>query len=140
MMERSSATLPQHADPLYQQGITGKGGALGIVTFANFTPGDVFAYWGALNLSVDPNRLTVVNIDGGPGPPSDASSSSETTLDVEQSGGIAPGANIIVYQAPNTDQGFLDAFAAAIQSNKADSIPEDTEKLLNGNAHRLLKL
>jgi hypothetical protein len=28
-----------NVDPLYQQGITGKGGALGIVTFANFTPG-----------------------------------------------------------------------------------------------------
>jgi len=111
-----------NVDALYNQGITGKGGALGIVTFANFTPGDVFAYWGSLNLNVDPKRLTVVNIDGGPGPPSDASSSSETTLDVEQSGGIAPDANIIVYQAPNTDQGFLDAFAAAIQSNKADSI------------------
>jgi kumamolisin len=111
-----------NVDPLYNQGITGKGGALGIVTFANFTPGDVFAYWGALNLNVDPKRLTVVNIDGGPGPASDASSSSETTLDVEQSGGIAPGANIIVYQAPNTDQGFLDAFAAAIQNNKVDSI------------------
>jgi subtilase family serine protease len=65
--------------------------------------------------------LTVVNIDGGPGPPSDTSGSSETTLDVEQSGGIAPGANTVVYQAPNTDQGFLDAFAAAIQSNKAAS-------------------
>jgi subtilase family serine protease len=111
-----------NVDPLYNQGITGKGGTLGIVTFANFTPDDVFAYWGTLNLNVDPNRLTVVNIDDGPGPPSDVSGSSETTLDVEQSGGIAPGANIIVYQAPNTDQGFLDAFAAAIQSNKADSI------------------
>jgi kumamolisin len=108
--------------PLYQQGITGKGRTLGIVTLANFTPSDVFVYWSALNLNVDPDRLTVINVDGGPGPPSDASNSSETTLDIEQSGGIAPGANIIVYQAPNTNQGYLDAFAVAIQSNKADSI------------------
>src|SRR5262249_13951087 len=109
-------------NPLYQQGITGQGRTIGIVTLASFTPSDAFAYWSSLNLNVDPNRLTVVNIDGGPGSPSDASGSAETTLDVEQSGGVAPGANIIVYQAPNTEQGYLDAFAAAIQSNKADSI------------------
>jgi kumamolisin len=108
--------------PLYERGITGKGRTLGIVTLANFTPSDVFAYWSSLKLDVDPNRLTVVNVDGGPGAPSDASGSDETTLDVEQSGGIAPGAKIVVYQAPNTSQGFLDAFAAAIHSNMADSI------------------
>ena len=108
-------------NPLYAKGVTGKGRTVGIVTLANFTPSDVFAYWSALNLKVNAHRLTVVNIDGGPGKPSDASGSDETTLDVEQSGGIAPGANIIVYQSPNTDQGFLDAFARAVHDNKADS-------------------
>ena len=111
-----------NVDPLYQHGITGKGQTLGIVTLAGFTQSDVFVYWTALNLNVDPNRLAVIDIDGGPGAPSDASHSSETTLDIEQAGGIAPGAKIVVYQAPNTSQGYLDAFAAAIQSNKADSI------------------
>ena len=108
-------------NPLYAKGVTGKGRTVGIVTLANFTPSDVFAYWSALNLKVNANRLTVINIDGGPGAPSDASGSDETTLDVEQSGGIAPGAKIIVYQSPNTDQGFLDAFARAVHDNKADS-------------------
>jgi subtilase family serine protease len=108
--------------PLYQQGVTGQGRTLGIVTLANFTPSDAFAYWKALGLSVDPNRIQVVNVDGGAGAPSDASGSIETTLDVEQSGGIAPGARIIVYQAPNTGQGFVDAFATAVDSNSADSI------------------
>jgi kumamolisin len=108
-------------NPLYAKGVTGNGRTVGIVTLANFTPKDVFVYWSSLNLKVNANRLTVVNIDGGPGAPSDASGSDETTLDVEQSGGIAPGANIIVYQSPNTNQGFLDAFARAVHDNKADS-------------------
>jgi subtilase family serine protease len=111
-----------NVDPLYRQGVTGRGRTIGIVTLAAFTPSDAFAYWSALNLNVDPSRLTVLNIDGGPGPASDQSGSDETTLDVEQSGGVAPDAKIIVYQAPNTSQGFLDAFAAAVQSNSADSI------------------
>ncbi|HLY58173.1 MAG TPA: S53 family peptidase [Stellaceae bacterium] len=108
--------------PLYAKGVTGKGRTIGIVTLANFTPSDVFTYWSSIGLSVDPNRLTIVNIDGGPGAPSDASGSLETTLDVEQSGGIAPGAKMIVYLAPNTNQAFVDAFATAIDSNQADSI------------------
>jgi len=109
-------------NPLYQQGIRGRGRTIGIVTFASFTPSDAFAYWSSLNLNVDPNRLTVVNIDGGPGPASDVSGSVETALDVEQSGGVAPDAKIIVYQGPNTFQTMVDAYAAAIHSNNADSI------------------
>jgi kumamolisin len=111
-----------NVNPLYQKGIKGHGRTIGIVTLASFTPSDAFAYWSYLNLNVDPNRLTVVNIDGGPGAPSDASDSGETTLDVEQSGGLAPDAKIIVYQAPNSFRGWVDAFAAAVQSNKADSL------------------
>lgn len=63
-----------------------------------------------------------MQVDGGSGPPSDASGSDETTLDVQQSGGLAPGAKIIVYEAPNTNQGFIDDFAAAIDSNRADTV------------------
>lgn len=108
--------------PLYSKGITGKGRTLGIMTFASFTPSDAFFYWNALGLAVDPNRITIVNVDGGSGPPSDASGSDETTLDVEQSGGIAPGANVIVYEAPNTNQGSVDVYAAAIEANQAQSL------------------
>jgi kumamolisin len=109
-------------DPLYEKGVTGSGRTLGIMTLASFTPSDAYAYWKALGLKVSSKRVTIVNIDGGPGAPSDASGSIETTVDVEQSGGIAPGANIIVYQAPNTNQGFVDLFATAIDANIAETL------------------
>lgn len=109
-------------DPLYRRGLSGRGRTIGIMTFAALTPSDPFAYWSALGLHTDPNRLTIVNVDGGPGAPSDASGSDETTLDVEQSGGIAPGAKIIVYQAPNTNQGFADLLAAVVEANKAETV------------------
>jgi len=108
--------------PLYSQGVTGAGRTLGIMTLASFTPSDAFAYWQAVGLSVNKHRIQIVNVDGGSGAPSDASGSLETTVDVEQSGGIAPGANIIVYQAPNTDQGFVDVFAVSIDANSAESL------------------
>ena len=108
--------------PLYSRGVSGSGRTLAIMTLASFTPSDAFAYWNALGLSVNSGRIRVVNVDGGPGAPSDVSGSAETTLDVEQSGGIAPGAKIIVYQAPNTDQGFVDMFASAIDADAAQSL------------------
>jgi kumamolisin len=118
------ADFASHYDvlPLYKRGVTGEGRTIGIVTFAAFTPSDAFAYWSALGLAVNPKRINIVNIDGGPGAPSDASGSVETTLDVEQSGGIAPGAKIIVYQGTNTDQSFIDAFAAAVESDSAETV------------------
>jgi kumamolisin len=109
-------------DPLYSQGLLGTGKTIGIMTFASFTTGDAFAYWEALGIPFDTNRLSVINVDGGPGAPSDASGSEETTLDVEQSGGIAPKANIMVYQAPNTSQGFVDLVAEAVGDGLADSL------------------
>jgi subtilase family serine protease len=114
----------QHYDvnPLYKAGIDGRGRTIGIVTLASFTPSDAFTYWSSLGLKVSPHRLKVEQIDGGSGAPSDDSGSLETTLDVEQSGGIAPGAKIVVYEAPNTNQGFIDAFAAAIDSNVPDTV------------------
>ncbi len=55
----------------------------------------------------------------GATPPTPAKPTS--TRGVEQSGGLAPGANVIVYQAPNSDPGFIDAFFSAASQNTADS-------------------
>lgn len=106
--------------PLYNNNITGKNTTIGILTLANFYPADAFTYWNSIGLSVDPNRLTQVHVDGGAGAPSSRAGSGETSLDVEQSGGLAPDANIIVYDAPNTDQGLFDVFNQAVAENKAD--------------------
>ena len=109
-------------NPVYHSGVTGKGVTIGIVTLASFTPSDAYAYWQALGLNVSSSRIHEVQIDGGSGPVSDVGGSLETTLDVEQSGGLSPGSKLVVYEAPNTNQGFIDAFAKAIDSNTADTI------------------
>ena len=111
-----------NVNPLYHRGILGNGVTIGIVTLASFTASDAYAYWGALGLAFSPTRIKELQVDGGSGPPSDDSGSLETTIDVEQSGGLSPGSKILVYEAPNTNQAFVDAFAQAIFSNKADTI------------------
>ena len=108
--------------PLYKKA-NGSGATLGIVTLAAVDPGAPQYFWQNIaNVPTTGRTVTVDNVDGGPGAPSDAAGTGETDLDVEQSGGLAPGANVIVYQAPNTDPGFIDAFFSAASSNTADTL------------------
>lgn len=110
--------------PLYQHGLDGAGRTIGIATLAGYNQSDAFAYWASLGLNVDPSRITDVNVDGGyaPGYGPGTEGAGETTLDVEQSGGVAPGAKIRVYIAPNTDAGFLDVFSQAVNENLVDTL------------------
>ncbi|MEP7186025.1 MAG: S53 family peptidase [Rhodanobacter sp.] len=105
-------------NPLYKRGITGKGSTVAIVTLATFDPADAEDYWSAIGLDTKPHRIKQVHVDGGGG----SNGADETTLDVQQAGGLAPWAKIIVYDAPNAGSGFVDAFARAVSDNKADSI------------------
>lgn len=101
----------------------GSGSTIGIVTLAALNVGAPEYFWSNVAGIPDTGRtVSVENIDGGPGAPSEAAGSSETDLDVEQSGGVAPGANVVVYQAPNTDNGFADAFFTAASENVASSV------------------
>jgi kumamolisin len=108
--------------PLYKKGITGSGETLGIVTLAGFDPTTAETFWSTLGINTAANRITVNNVDGGPGAPNEKAGSGESDIDVEQSGAIAPDANIIVYQAPNTDPGFADAVFSAASDNIADTV------------------
>lgn len=108
-------------NPLYRQGIEGRGQTIGIMTLANFNQADVYAYWQDIGLQVKQNRITEVAVDGGT-PVAAGVGDNETSLDVEQSGGLAPQANIRVYVAPNTLGGFLDVFYTAASENIADTV------------------
>ena len=105
-------------NPLYQRHITGQAQTLGIATLATFDPADAYGYWSALGLAVAPNRIKEIPLDGGAG----TNGADETTLDVQQAGGLAPKAKILVYEAPNTDSGFIDLFYRAVSDNRVDTL------------------
>ena len=122
--EAGSYTVGDVADqyninPLYKHGITGKGTTVAIVTLADFDPADATTYWDTIGLKTKPNRIKQIRVDGGA--PINGGSG-ETALDVEQSGGLAPDADVLVYDAPNAGSGFIDAMAQAVSDNIADSI------------------
>ncbi len=74
---------------------------------------DLQAYFQRLGIPLP--KVTSVSVDGGRNHPvgKPDSADGEVDLDIEVAGAIAPGAHIVVYYAPNTDRGFLDAVTQA---------------------------
>ena len=112
-----------HLTGLYSQGAEGQGQTIGIVTLAALNRTAPEHFWTTvLHLPPGGRTVSVETIDGGPGAPTTTLGTGETDLDTEQSGGLAPAANVVVYQAPNTTAGYVDGFMTAASQNLAGSV------------------
>jgi kumamolisin len=78
-----------------------------------FRQADITAYFKALGQKTP--KVVAVSVSGGKNTPGDANGADgEVMLDIEVAAAVAPGSRIVVYFAPNTDQGFIDAIATAV--------------------------
>jgi kumamolisin len=94
---------------------TGEGQCIAIIELGGgFRPADLKTYFSGLN--VGSPTVTAVSVDHGKNAPTGnpTSADAEVMLDIEVVGAVAPAASIVVYFAPNTDAGFLDAVTTAI--------------------------
>ena len=98
----------------FPTGVTGSGQTVGIIELGGgYKPADITNYFKSLGLTAP--KVTSVSVDGGTNSPTNANSADgEVLLDIEVAGGVAPGANIVVYFTSNTTQGFQDALSTAI--------------------------
>ncbi len=103
----------------------GKGQTIGIIELGGgYRPADLTTYFHGLqiphphvsSISIDHANNRPTGSAGGP--------DGEVMLDIEVAGAVAPGAHFVVYFAPNTDAGFLDAITTALHDtvNKPDII------------------
>ena len=101
----------------------GSGRTIGIVAACDYLDSDVSLYFGHEGLT--PPNVVRRAVDGG-SPPFDINNGDcdEVSLDVQQSGGSAPGATILVYEAPDASivPSFLDMDTAIVEDNKADVV------------------
>ena len=100
----------------FPTGSNGAGQTIGIIELGGgFTQSDLNTYFSGLKISPAPT-VVAVSVDGAQNQPTGDTSGPDTEvmLDIEVSGAIAPGARIVVYFAPNTDAGFLDAINQAV--------------------------
>ncbi len=92
----------------------GTGQTLAIIELGGgFGSADLDAYFGGLGLATP--AVAAVEVDGATNAAGQDSNGAdgEVLLDIEVAGAIAPKASILVYFAPNTDAGFVDAVTQA---------------------------
>ncbi|MBA3452734.1 MAG: S8 family serine peptidase [Deltaproteobacteria bacterium] len=105
-------------EPLAARGATGRGITIGVVAGAGFKRNDVQSFWQAQGI----RRADPVVI-----PTMEALSTrfTETTIDVEWAGGIAPGAELAVYAGPDAHEtSLVYTFNAAIADGRAHVITD----------------
>jgi kumamolisin len=115
-----SSFTPVQVGQLYQfpQGITAVDQTIGIIELGGgFRQTDIAAYF--KSLGQNPPTVIAVPVGNGKNNPGNPNGpDGEVMLDIEVAGAVAPGARIVVYFAPNTDQGFVDAIAQAVHDTK----------------------
>lgn len=94
--------------------VSAKGQTIALIELGGgFRTADITAYFKTLGIAAP--KVTAVLVDKAKNAPTTADGADgEVMLDIDVAGGAAPGANIAVYFAPNTDQGFVDAITTAI--------------------------
>jgi kumamolisin len=103
-------SFPQDAD--------GSGQTIAIIELGGgYVQSDLDTYFAGLGIPTP--SVTAVGVDGGSNAPEGNANGAdgEVMLDIEVAGALAPGADIVVYFAPNTDAGFLDAVSTAAHAD-----------------------
>jgi subtilase family serine protease len=108
---------PREVATLYEISGDATGQTIGLLEFGGgYEVGDIETFFSGQSLPTP--RLTWVGVDGATNSPgSDFDSDAEVTLDIDVSGSVALGANIAVYFAPWTEQGWFDVVTTAIHDS-----------------------
>jgi kumamolisin len=96
-------------------GANGQGQTIAIIELGGgYRVSDLTAYFNQLQIA--PPKVVAVSVDNAHNKPTGTTNGpdGEVMLDIEVAGALAPAAQLVVYFAPNTDRGFLDAITTAI--------------------------
>jgi kumamolisin len=99
-------------------GTDGTGQTIGIIELGGgFTQSDLDHYFAGLGMATP--RVTAIGVDGANNQPGQdpTGADGEVLLDIEVAGAIAAKADIVVYFAPNSDAGFVDAISTAAHAD-----------------------
>jgi subtilase family serine protease len=102
-----------HLDDLYAAGIQGSGVTVAVYELEPFSSSDVAAFRSCFHAR---SSVTAVSVDGGAGR---GPGSGEAAMDIEDVVGLAPRANIRVYEGPATGSGAYDTYARIVSDNVA---------------------
>jgi len=98
----------------YPKNVNGTGQCIALIELGGgYRTADMKNYFAKLGLALP--VIKSKSVDGAHNSPSTPDSADgEVALDIQVAGAVATGAKIVVYFAPNTDKGFLDAITTAL--------------------------
>lgn len=105
--------------PLHDAGLHGEGLTIAIISFDTFTPSDVTKFDERNGITGAP-PVEIVRLSGaaeelGPG-------AGEVALDIQIIRGIAPQAQIVTYEGPNTADGFVPTVSRIVADGRAQIV------------------
>ncbi|MBP0725504.1 S53 family peptidase [Bacillus sp. RG28] len=105
-------------NPLASSGYTGAGQTVAVMELDGYKASNITTYSNNYGLgSPAPTNIYVDGYSGAAG-----SGEVEVELDIEVINAIAPKAQVVVYEGPNTDQGLIDTYQKIATDNTAKSI------------------
>jgi len=115
--KRGVSYLPTQVAKLYDfpTALNGQGQCIAIIELGGgYKTSDLNTYFQQLGIPVP--QITAISVGGAHNSPtgSPTGPDGEVMLDIEVAGAVAPGAQLAVYFAPNTDAGFLQAINQAV--------------------------
>jgi len=98
----------------FPTGLDGTGQCIGILEFGGgYNASDLATYFKQLGITAP--KVSSVSVDGvSNSPGTDTDADGEVALDIEVAGALCPAAKFVVYFAPFTEQGWVDALTTAI--------------------------
>jgi subtilase family serine protease len=102
--------------------VNGAGQTIAIIMGANPLSSDLSTYWQSVGASETLASYTSINVLGGPNPTSQLTDAQEASIDVEWSGGVAPGAQLRLYAIPSLTTASLMAACSQIISDGLASV------------------
>lgn len=93
--------------------LDGSGQCVALIALGDgFGQSDLHQYFSALGIPLP--KVSLVSVDGSQDIPRDIQAYGEVEFGIEVVGAIAPKAKIVVYFAPNTEQGFINSVSTAV--------------------------
>jgi subtilase family serine protease len=115
---------------LYAAGDLGAGQTVAVLELEPYDPADIAAYQQCYGTSA---QIANIAVDGGAG---GGEGAGEAALDIENVIGLAPKANVAVYEGPNSGSGPYDTFNAIISQHLAQVVTASWGQceFINGSA------
>lgn len=101
--------------------LCGRGATIGILMSSDYSPLDMQLYFG--HEKINSPKIVRRAIHGGAPFDPTSDTSFEVELDIQQAGGMAPGATIVLYNIPDlSDDSIIDGYFAIVEENRVDIV------------------